>query len=226
MSISLIIPVYNEVKEIDRCLDNVETLMPEPKVLFADGGSTDLTREHIIARGFKVISSTKGRSAQMNAAAAQADGDILWFSHSDSILPADGCREIEYGVNRGAVFGCFHIAFDYDGPFMNCCTALSNRRAIRGRIAFGDQGIFVQKELFLQIGGFPDLPLMEDYEFSRRMKRERIPLTVLPGTITTSGRRYRQQNPLLVMWQMYCLRSRYRHGGDLQEIARQYRDIR
>lgn len=226
MNISLIIPVYNEIEVIDRCLENVGALLPTPQVLFADGGSTDHTREHIAQRGFPVIQSPKGRSVQMNAAAAQADGDIVWFSHCDSILPVDACREIEYGANAGAAFGCFHIAFDYDGPLMDCCTALSNRRAIRRKIAFGDQGIFVQKDLFFRMGGFPDLPLMEDYELSRRMKRAGISLTVLPGTITTSGRRFRQKNPLLVMWQMYSLRCRYRHGADIRKIAEQYRDIR
>jgi len=76
------------------------------------------------------------------------------------------------------------------------------------------------------MGGFPDLPIMEDYEFSRRMKAARIPIRQLPGRIITSGRRYEKKFPLLTMWQMFYLRCLYRKGVDINEIARRYRDIR
>ena len=84
----------------------------------------------------------------------------------------------------------------------------------------------MQKKLFLQQGGYPDLPIMEDYELSRRMKKQRIPLTVLPGRIITSGRRYRTRFPLWTMVQMIHLRFLYRSGMDINEIARRYKDIR
>lgn len=84
----------------------------------------------------------------------------------------------------------------------------------------------MKRELFLQQGGFPDLPIMEDYEFSLRMKQQRIPLTVLPGQIITSGRRYQTRFPLWTMWQMFYLRCLYRRGVDINEIARRYKDIR
>ena len=84
----------------------------------------------------------------------------------------------------------------------------------------------MKRELFLQQGGFPDLPIMEDYEFSLRMKQQRITLTVLPGQIITSGRRYQTRFPLWTMWQMFYLRYLYRRGVDINEIARRYKDIR
>ena len=108
---------------------------------------------------------------------------------------------------------------------MGCNTYLSNRRARKG-IAFGDQGIWVRREIFEEMGGFPALPIMEDYEFSLRMSRANIPITQLPGRIITSGRRYRGRFPLLTMWQMFHLRCLYRRGVDINEIARRYRDIR
>ena len=114
---------------------------------------------------------------------------------------------------------------DYNGPFMGCNTFFSNRRARRG-IAFGDQGIWIRRELFLSLGGFPELPIMEDYEFSLRMKERGIPIRLLPGRIITSGRRYRKGFPLFTMWNMYRLRQMYRAGVDISEIAERYRDIR
>ena len=108
---------------------------------------------------------------------------------------------------------------------MGCNTYFSNRRARKG-IAFGDQGIWVKKEVFEAMGGFPDLPIMEDYEFSRRMKAQKIRLKVLPGRIITSGRRYQTAHPLKTMWSMIWLRHLYRRGMDIQKNARRYKDIR
>ncbi len=225
MKLTLIIPIYNESAVIGRCMDNLRALQGEVEILFADGGCTDDTLAQI-GDAFRVIPCPRGRARQMNAAAEAAGGDILWFSHCDSLLPSDGPAQILSAVEKGARFGCFHIGFDYDGPFMKCNTFNSNLRATFWHIAFGDQGIFMTKELFRAQGGFPDLPIMEDFELSRRMKKQKIPLTVLPGRIITSGRRYQTNHPLLTMWQMFFLRCCYRAGMDIDEIARRYRDIR
>lgn len=225
MKISLIIPIYNESKKIAACLAQLDRLPGDWEILFAGGGCTDDTLEQIGGR-YPIIHCPKGRAKQMNCAAQQASGDYLWFVHCDSQLPTEAYDQITAAAEQGAVFGCFHIAFDYDGPFMGCNTYFSNRRAKKSHIAFGDQGIWMQRELFLQQGGFPDFPIMEDYELSRRMKRSKIPLTVLSGKIITSGRRYQGRFPLWTMWQMFYLRCLYRAGVDIDEIARRYKDIR
>lgn len=225
MKLTLIIPIYNEEAVIARCLQNLAQLPADVEILFADGGSTDDTVALIGSR-YPVIPCPKGRARQMNEAAKFAAGDVLWFSHCDSLLPSDGPAQIKNAVAAGAQFGCFHIAFDYDGPFMRCNALNSNLRVRLWHIAFGDQGIFVTRELFQRQGGFPELPIMEDYEFSRRMKKAHIPLRFLPGRIITSGRRYQGQFPLITMAQMIHLRHLYRTGTDIHEIARRYRDIR
>ena len=222
MKISLIIPIYNESSTIEAMLRQLDALPGDWEILFADGGSTDDTLAKIGSR-YPVLRCPKGRANQMNFAAKQASADVLWFVHCDSRIPKDAHSQISAAVETGARWGCFHIGFDYQGPFMGCNTYLSNRRARKG-IAFGDQGIWVTKALFGEKGGFPDLPIMEDYEFSRRMKG--IPICQLPGTIITSGRRYEKRCPLITMWQMFYLRCLYRSGVDIQEIARRYRDIR
>lgn len=225
MKLSLIIPIYNESLKIQNCLHNLSHVQGIDEVIFADGGSTDDTVQQI-GDTYRVLSCPKGRAKQMNTAAKEALGDIILFSHCDSCLPDDAGLQIKEAVKKGAVFGCFHIGFDYDGPFMGCNTYFSNRRAKKSHIAFGDQGIFATKELFLREEGFPDLPIMEDYEFSRRLKRKKIPLTVLPGRIITSGRRYRGRISLWVMFRMFYLRCLYRAGVDINYIAKLYRDIR
>lgn len=224
MKITLILPIYNESGTIETMLSQLEALPGNWEILFADGGSSDDTLQKI-GEKYRALHCPKGRANQMNFAAGQASSDVLWFVHCDSILPKDAHSQISRAVARGADWGCFHIGFDYDGPFMGCNTFFSNRRARKG-IAFGDQGIWVKKAVFEKMGGFPDLPIMEDYEFSRRMKQAKLPICQLPGTIITSGRRYEKRFPLLTMWQMFYLRCLYRSGTDIQEIARRYRDIR
>ena len=224
MKITLIVPIYNESKTVSTMLTQLENLPGDWEILFADGGSSDDTLAQIGDR-FRVLNAPKGRANQMNFAAGQASSDVIWFVHCDSQLPSVAHAQICAAVERGAKWGCFHIGFDYDGPFMGCNTYLSNRRARRG-IAFGDQGIWVRKEVFDSIGGFPDLPIMEDYEFSRQLKAAGIPICQLPGRIITSGRRYKTKFPLLTMWQMFYLRCLYRSGVDIQEISRRYKDIR
>lgn len=223
MKISLIVPVYNERRCLPAFLEQLDALPGDWEPLFADGGSTDGSLE--LLRGRTCISCPKGRAGQMNFAAARATGELLWFVHCDSVLPRDAHRQLSQAAARGAAFGCFHIAFDYRGPFMGCNTFFSNLRARRG-IAFGDQGIFLTPALFRELGGFPELPIMEDYELSLRLRRRGVPLVLLPGRILTSGRRYRREFPLRTMWRMFRLRCQYRAGADIREIARQYRDIR
>ena len=224
MNISMILPVYNESKTVDRMLSQLDTQPGDWEILFADGGSADDTVEKIGSR-YRVLHSPKGRANQMNHGAANASAEVLWFVHCDSILPQDAHSQISTAVENGADWGCFRIGFDYNGPFMGCNTCLSNRRAGKG-IPFGDQGIWVKKTVFEEMGGFPDLPIMEDYEFSLRMKDRGYAFRQLPGRIITSGRRYEKRCPLITMWQMFHLRCLYRKGTDIQEIARRYKDIR
>ena len=224
MKITMILPVYNESKTIEAMMDQLDALPGNWEILFADGGSKDDTIQKIGTR-YRCLKSPKGRANQMNHGAANASSEILWFVHCDSRLPIDAYEQIFHAVENGAQWGCFHIGFDYHGPFMGCNTFFSNRRARKG-IAFGDQGIWIKKDLFGAVGGFPELPIMEDYEFSLRLQQRGIPICQLPGTIITSGRRYEKRFPLITMWQMFYLRCLYRRGVDIQEIARRYRDIR
>ena len=224
MKITMILPIYNESKTIAPMMEQLDRLPGDWEILFADGGSTDDTLVQIGSR-YSVLRCPKGRANQMNYAAGKATSDVLWFVHCDSILPTDAHAQISAAVEKGAKWGCFRIGFDRNGLFMACNTIMSNFRARRGT-PFGDQGIWVRQDVFFSIGGFPDLPIMEDYEFSRQMSAANILVCQLPGRIITSGRRYETRFPIITALRMVHLRNLYRAGVDIQEIAGRYRDIR
>ena len=224
MKITMILPIYNESHTIGKMLAQLDRIPGDWEILFADGGSRDDTLEQIGDR-YIVLHAPKGRANQMNYAAARATGEVIWFVHCDSLIPRDAHAQISAAVEKGAKWGCFRIGFDYCSPFMVYNTYMSNRRARRGT-PFGDQGIWVRKDIFETVGGFPDLPIMEDYEFSRRMGSAGIPVWQLPGRIVTSGRRYKKRFPIITALQMVYLRHLYRSGVDIHEIARRYQDIR
>ena len=228
MDVSVIIPVYNERQIIDSFLGSVERFASQAEVIFVDGGSTDgsdLIVERWCHGKASFVRSEKGRSKQMNEGARAASGDALMFLHSDSFAPSNMISEIKR-VLTAYHWGCFGIRFDSKDPLMKICQIISNNRIKDRKVVFGDQGIFIRKELFFEVGGFPDLPIMEDYQFSLTMKERSEKIGIAKGLITTSDRRYKRGQKLSVMWKMNRLRKQYRDGIDIDIIADQYRDIR
>lgn len=224
--ISIIIPVYNEEKTILALQKQLLPHLEEAEIIFADGGSTDRSVE-LIDRRFKLIRTSKGRALQMNEAAKQSSGDVLFFLHCDSELPKNFLEEIrEVIVNYRA--GCFGIAFHSKNFFMFTCRVISNHRIKDRKVMFGDQGIFVERKLFFEAGMFPPLPIMEDYQFSLTLKEMGVRLGMAKHRIYTSDRRFRgsTMDKLKLMWKMNRLRKMYRDGRDIERIARLYRDLR
>ena len=226
MSISLILPVYNEITTIGRMISQLEPLRNDFEIIIADGGSTDGTCDRIPDE-FRVIRTDKGRAVQMNAGASAAQGDILFFLHCDSELPEDPAGEIRR-IMAEYEAGCFGIAFHSGHFFMLTNRVISNMRAKYHRIMFGDQGIFMTRELFERIGGFPEIPIMEDYQLSLTLREMGVRTGMARRRIYTSDRRYPKQTiPMLrLMHTMYRLRREYKAGVPADEIAAQYRDVR
>lgn len=222
--LSLIIPVWNEARRLDGFLAQLARLPGNWEAVFADGGSSDGTYERLKKR-YPVVRCPKGRARQMNAAARYCTGEVLLFLHCDSILPQDLCAQVWEVIRRGYSFGCFRIRFDSGHPWMRCCGHFSNLRARWRKIAFGDQGIFLTRSLFQTVGGFPELPIMEDYQLSLSLKGI-APLGQTRGYLVSSSRRFETGGMLRTMWNMQVLQHRFRKGIPVQEIARQYRDIR
>lgn len=226
LRISIIVPVYNEEKTIEAMIAQLGPLQRSCEILLVDGGSTDRTLE-LIPSEFRVLHSAKGRANQMNLGARESQGDVLFFLHCDSELPRRPLAEIWY-VMKDYRAGCFGIAFHSKHFFMWTCRVISNHRIKDRKVMFGDQGIFVTRELFFQAGGFPNLPIMEDYQFSLTLKEMGVKLGIAKHRIYTSDRRFPKKTiPMLrLMWKMNRLRKMYRDGVAVERIAEMYRDVR
>ncbi|MGH3671068.1 MAG: TIGR04283 family arsenosugar biosynthesis glycosyltransferase [Pseudonocardiaceae bacterium] len=221
MSVSIVVPTLNEATRIEDCLRRLRRDFPGCELVVVDGGSTDETAV-LAARYARTIRSAAGRATQMNAGAAVTRGEILWFIHADCWVPADALTLLRQAVrDTGVVGGGLQLSFDQRSLGLDYLAASSNLRARRLNWIFGDQAMFVRREVFDAVGGFPDLPLMEDLEMSRILRR-RGRLAVLPTTVTASARRLVDQGPWRMTVLMQLLKLQYLLGGDLERIRRRY----
>ena len=217
--LSIILPVLNEASGIAATLAALRPLAAE--IIVVDGGSDDATP--VIAQGLadQVIKAPRGRARQMNAGAAVARGDILLFLHADTLLPGGADHCVIAAVAAGADWGRFDVRITGDSLWLPLIAALMNRRSRLTGIATGDQAIFVRREVFAALGGFPAQPLMEDIELSRRLKAVSPP-ACLRERVLTSGRRWEKHGVLRTVLLMWSLRLRYFFGADPQRLARAY----
>lgn len=222
-SISIILPALDEAATI---LRRLEALAPfraaGAEILVVDGGSRDGTPIAAAARADQVLVAARGRARQMNAGAAAATGDILLFLHVDTALPADALDALRAGMSAdGSDWGRFDVRIDGASPLLPVVAALMNIRSRLTGVATGDQAIFVRRTVFAAIGGYPDIPLMEDIALSRALRRRSRPLC-LRRKVVTSGRRWDANGfwrTVLLMWR---LRLAYFFGADPADLARRY----
>jgi rSAM/selenodomain-associated transferase 2 len=189
--LSIIIPTLNEAEHIDLTLKKV--LDKEAEVIVVDGGSRDDTKTRAEKAGARVASSSPGRAVQLNMGADLAKGDVLFFLHADT-HPPDHFMEWIFGtlMNQGTVAGAFRFKTDLDHPLMKGIEYVTNMRSRVFSLPYGDQGLFVSKEVFDAVGGFPHVPVAEDLHFVRRLaKHGRIRIAPVPAI--TSARRWRQK---------------------------------
>ena len=221
--LSIIVPVLDEASGIAASLAALLPLRARGhEVIVVDGGSGDDTLALCRGRADAVIEARRGRARQMNAGAAQARGDVLLFLHADTTLPeqADAC--IARALTAGAQWGRFDVTIEGASAMFPLIATAMNLRSRRTGIATGDQAIFVRRELFQRVGGFPDQPLMEDVELSRRLRGAAKP-RCLHERVLTSGRRWERGGvwpTIVLMWQ---LRWRYWRGASPETLARAYR---
>lgn len=223
--ISIIVPVLNEEKRIDNLLTDLSSLKGEKEIIVVDGGSTDGTVDKA-SRFAKVIHSEKGRSRQMNLGAEEALGGILWFVHSDSKIHKESLGSINEAIGQGYVGGGFSLDFyDYKTSFMNFVAKTSNLRARFLGLIFGDQGIFVKKDVFDAIGGYPDIELMEDWELSKKLHRAGK-VKVVETPIGTSARRFQSGGQFKTLLLMHKIKLLYILGVSSSKLKEIYREAR
>ncbi|MEH1936919.1 MAG: TIGR04283 family arsenosugar biosynthesis glycosyltransferase [Nostoc sp.] len=192
VKISIIIPVLNEAGNIKEAIATTQP-SKDIEVIIVDAGSEDGTVEIAQSLDIKVISSSPGRAVQMNAGAVAASGDILLFLHADSRLPTGFDEMIRTALQQpGIVAGAFNLRIDASLLSLRWVEWGVNMRSHFCQMPYGDQAIFLTKAVFQQIGGFPELPIMEDFELMRRLKRiGRIVIISTP--VFTSARRWLQK---------------------------------
>lgn len=218
---SIVVPTLNEATRIESCLCRLCRDFPDCELVVVDGGSTDGTVD-LAARYACTVRSAAGRAVQMNTGAALTTGEVLWFIHADCQVPADALDLLRRAVaDPGVVGGGLRIRFDQRSLGLDYLAASSNQRARRLSWIFGDQAMFVRREVFESVGGFPELPLMEDLEMSRILRR-RGRLAVLPTTVTASARRLVEQGVWRMTVLMQLLKLQYFLGVDPERIRRRY----
>ncbi|MGE3150717.1 MAG: TIGR04283 family arsenosugar biosynthesis glycosyltransferase [Pseudorhodoplanes sp.] len=221
--LTIVIPVLNEAQEIGAALGALQPLRGSGvEVIVVDGGSADMTLA--VASRFcdLAITAPRGRASQMNAGAALARGRYLLFLHSDTRLPDRACEEIATALSDGGrLWGRFDVKIRSDLAALGIVARLMNLRSRLTGIATGDQAIFVRRDAFERVGGFPDIPLMEDIAFSKTLKRLAHPMC-LTSKVSTSGRRWKKHGVVRTIVLMWRLRLAYFLGADPSDLAVRY----
>jgi rSAM/selenodomain-associated transferase 2 len=219
--LTIVVPVLNEAAIIVDALTALAPLRDRgAEIIVADGGSSDGTSD--LARPFadRVIAAPRGRGAPMNAGAALGGGDAFLFLHADTALPENADHLIAAALARRA-WGRFDLRIAGRHPFLAVVAHMINWRSRITGVATGDQAIFVGREAFLTIGGFPDLPLMEDIAISRRLKRLCRPFCIAVPVVT-SGRRWEHHGVVRTIVLMWRLRLAYYFGAEPARLALRY----
>ncbi len=225
MDLSVVVPTLNEEHVLAATLQRAR----QPGVrelIVADGGSTDATRAVAAQFADVVLSAPRGRAAQMNAGAERASGDILLFLHADTLLP-DGFAPLVIAActRPGVIGGRFDVDLQPSSPLIKLTAVLMNWRSRLTHITTGDQAMFIARDAFARLGGYARIPLMEDIDLSRRMKRVGR-IACLRQQVTSSSRRWQENGALRTILLMWSLRALYFFGVSPDRLQRLYADTR
>jgi len=220
---AIIVPILNEADTLPELLDHLQRWRKQgAEVVIADGGSDDASADMARQQGFTVIQTPRGRARQMNAGARASQARHLLFLHADTRLPAGADQQVGSALgNKTFAWGRFDVCIEGLSKLLPVIAWFMNRRSRLTGIATGDQALFMTRQAFEQVGGFPDQPLMEDVEISRRLKQIAPPVC-LWEKVTTSGRRWDTRGSWRTIWLMWQLRWAYWRGTPAEQLAERY----
>ncbi len=225
-TLSVIVPMLNEERDIARTLDAIAAAAPGAEVavevIVVDGGSSDRSRDEARPRCARLLVAPRGLARQMHAGATTAKGDALVFVHADTIVPPSFAGDIAAALaDRGVVRGRFDLRLDDDVPLLRLIGWLISARSRLSRTGTGDQAIFVRREVFERLGGYRDLELCEDLDLARRLKRiGRV--ACLRSRVTTSARRWRERGVFATTMRMWLIRIAFLLGVPPARLAHLY----
>ena len=223
MRISVVIPTLNEALELPETLARLRALSAVSEVIVADGGSVDRTADLAQAAGARLVIAPRGRGNQLRAGAAMATGEAILLLHSDTWMPPGGDAALIRVLEKpGVVAGAFLKRFR-DGHWLMSGSRLKCRiRMHPFQFAYGDQGLFLRREVLERIGGVPAVPLMEEHELCRCLKAHGR-LELAAATVLTSARRFRERGVLRTYARMISIEIRWRLGASPEALASRYR---
>ncbi len=220
--ISIVVPIFNEIDTLPSLLKRLQHWQRQGcEILLVDGNSTDESADMARSFGFEVLPCAKGRAKQMNMGANAATGNLLLFLHADTQLPANADTKILSLLQTTHCWGRFDVEISGSHYLLSVIAKMMNLRSRRTGIATGDQAIFVTKNVFEDVGGFPEQPLMEDIELSKQLLRYSSPLC-LHDKVITSGRRWESQGVYRTVLLMWRLRWKYWRGTPAEALAKDY----
>lgn len=208
--LSVIIPTLNEEKALPKTLDALFEQTTDEEIIVVDGGSSDDTQN--ICAGFpliKFINSKKGRAAQMNTGARFASGDILLFLHADTLLPEHALSSINTIMNeRRHKAGGFKHSFGNEDWRLKFISFLDNRRCLKTRIIYGDQAMFIKRDLFNQLNGFPDIDILEDVLFCEELVKHTTPI-IIDSFVNTDPRKFVKMGIWRSLYRVAAIQARH-----------------
>ena len=222
---SIIIPVLHEGRGINDLIGHLRELetAEESELIVVDGGVTGDTINAITDGAALRLSCAPGRSRQMNTGAAAASGDILLFLHADTRLPADALTRINAAMERPTyIGGAFNLGIRSSRWIYRIIEAAASARSRLTRIPYGDQAIFIRKEAFQRLGGYPEIPIMEDVAIMRRIKKSGGRIHIISRCVATSPRRWEQEGILYTTLRNWFLLAAYYLGVSPTKLAGHY----
>ncbi len=225
--ISIIIPVFHEADRIGVLLDSLRALDPDhiTERIVVEGAPEGDTLSAVHDPDAVVIRSARGRARQMNAGAEIARGDILLFLHADTFLPSEGFETVlETMADETVAAGAFGIRFDSERTVFKVFGWLDSKRSRITRVPYGDQAVFLRRDFFWSLGGYGDLPIMEDVDLLRRIKKRRGRVCVLKSRVTSSVRRWEREGLVYCTARNLILLLLFRLGVPPSRLKRYYRD--
>ena len=223
MKLSIVVPTLDEAAGISDALVRLAPLRKAGhEVIVVDGGSRDGTLDIAAPLADRLLSAPRGRAVQMNTGASVATGSVLLFLHADVRLPDSGVAAIENISLAGARWGRFDVRLEGRSLLLPIVAAMMNRRSALTGICTGDQGMFVERTLFAEVGGFPPLPLMEDVALSGILRAKAGPPLCVADRVVVSGRRWDARGAVRTIVSMWALRFAYWRDADPAQLALRY----